>query len=685
MKRLYLQKSCIEKQYVHIRNSLIAVSMACLSTSMMPCYAQKAKPNSSFVVTPSDPADWNNLNLPHRLTLEGKFESPDESGGKIEYAVEDSEEWTALTENMDSGSKFSSTITVNFVPGKTKHSIRLRVIDYSGSITLLTPIEYADISACEFTGIKDYTFTGDSIYQQEISSSLSKEQYVVTNYQNNVNAGKANFLVEGVFPYTIGSKNYEFTIYQMDAQEWKLLTALNATLIKMGWKEPWDMSQGEKSASQLKGVTLEKGHVKALDLSNQQLAGNLPATAFVLPKLESLNISHNRFKGNLGVLGRTLPALTTLDASYNGFTDVLPTLPATIKQLNISNQTIDKTITVDGSHFNINAIIPQLPTILAYDHEKQEYNTSEIGFLITQSDADYWYSKWGMHVIYKNGKLSVPYITTPFEYRGESGDTLTAVKLKSGADQSIEGSNLKLKYIFQQGDANFAPGIDATDLQATILYAFGAYRYMPFNFTAADTYKDEIINVQDVVCTVNIMLGKAASAARKHDASRSYAENAEYSEYSDSQQNTNTSAQAGIYLRDGKIFLNTEVPVAAISIAASGHINWNLKQLGMEQATEGSSLVAYSLSGNTLPIGETLIGTYDGDATITGISLADEEAKSISSGTHNGTVTRINGISESNDAAEMGIFNTQGIRTQKMQKGINIVKTQKGTRKVVKK
>lgn len=675
MKRLYLQKSCIEKQYVHIRNSLIAVSMACLSTSMMPCYAQKAKPNSSFVVTPSDPADWNNLNLPHRLTLEGKFESPDESGGKIEYAVEDSEEWTALTENMDSGSKFSSTITVNFVPGKTKHSIRLRVIDYSGSITLLTPIEYADISACEFTGIKDYTFTGDSIYQQEISSSLSKEQYVVTNYQNNVNAGKANFLVEGVFPYTIGSKNYEFTIYQMDAQEWKLLTVLNATLIKMGWKEPWDMSQGEKSASQLKGVTLEKGHVKALDLSNQQLAGNLPATAFVLPKLESLNISHNRFKGNLGVLGRTLPALTTLDASYNGFTDVLPTLPATIKQLNISNQTIDKTITVDGSHFNINAIIPQLPTILAYDHEKQGYNTSEIGFQITQSDADDWYRKWGMKVIYKDGKLSVPFVTTPWEYRGESGDTLNAVKLINGWE--IEGSYLKLKYIFEQGDVNFVPGIDASDVQATILYVFGGN--LPFNFTAADTYKDGIINVQDVVCTVNIILGKAASAARNYYASRSYDAGAE------NLQDTELAAQAGIYLRDGKIFLNTEVPVAALSIAASGHINWNLKQLGMEQATEGSSLVAYSLSGNTLPVGETLIGTYEGDATITGISLADEEAKSISSDTHNGTVTRINGISESDDAAEMVIFNTQGVRTQKMQKGINIVKTQKGTRKVVKK
>lgn len=798
------------------------------------------EPNSSSVATPDDPTNWNNLNLPHRLTLDGEYESPAGLDGKIEYAVEDSEEWTALTDNLASGSKFSATLTVNFIPGKAKHTIRFRSVDNVGNTTLLAPIEYADISAYEFTGIKDYTFTGDSIYQQEITSSLPKEQYVAVNYHNNVHVGKASFQVEGVFPYTIGSKYHDFTInpaqlegdidmdtdtvyyfyhaqaitpawkftnqaysqlrdrvdywaeysnniypgtatltvsgmgdytgtftkqftidkaklpedlyhvelpdsditydgqqhlaqatksegmgdilftyalqgavdsslvipqaegtydifmeikdgayyygkpkerigsftiYQMDAQEWKLLTVLNATLIKMGWKEPWDMSQGEKSASKLKGVTLEKGHVMALDLSNQQLKGDLPATAFVLPKLESLNISHNQFKGNLGVLGRTLPALTSLDASYNGFTDVLPMLPAAIKQLNISNQTIDKTITVDGSHFNINAIIPQLPTILAYDHEKQGYNTSEIGFQITQSDADDWYRKWGMKVIYKDGKLSVPFVTTPWEYRGESGDTLNAVKLINGWE--IEGSYLKLKYIFEQGDVNFVPGIDASDVQATILYVFGGN--LPFNFTAADTYKDGIINVQDVVCTVNIILGKAASAARNYYASRSYDAGAE------NLQDTELAAQAGIYLRNGKIFLNTEVPVAALSIAASGNITWNLKQLGMEQATEGSSLVAYSLSGNTLPIGETLIGTYEGNAVITGISLADEEAKSISSGTHNGTVTRINGISESNDAAEMVIFNTQGVRTQKMQKGINIVKTQKGTRKVVKK
>ena len=173
MKRLYLQKSCIEKQYVHIRNSLIAVSMACLSTSMMPCYAQIAagetvtfsyligvedvnlEPNSSFVATPDDPTNWNNLYLPHRLTLDGEYESPAGLDGKIEYAVEDSEEWTALTDNLASGSKFSATLTVNFVPGKAKHTIRFRTVDNVGNTTLLAPIEYADISAYEFTGIKD--------------------------------------------------------------------------------------------------------------------------------------------------------------------------------------------------------------------------------------------------------------------------------------------------------------------------------------------------------------------------------------------------------------------------------------------------------------------------------------------------------------------------------------------------
>lgn len=62
MKRLYLQKSCIEKQYVHIRNSLIAVSMACLSTSMMPCYAQNAKPKiATRGVISSQPGDYKQV------------------------------------------------------------------------------------------------------------------------------------------------------------------------------------------------------------------------------------------------------------------------------------------------------------------------------------------------------------------------------------------------------------------------------------------------------------------------------------------------------------------------------------------------------------------------------------------------------------------------------------------------
>ncbi len=187
----------------------------------------------------------------------------------------------------------------------------------------------------------------------------------------------------------------------------------NATLIKMGWKEPWDMSQGEKSASQLKGVTLEKGHVMALDLSNQQLAGDLPATAFVLPKLESLNISHNRFKGNVGRLGKNASGIDItrcqLQWLYRCVAYVACFHQAAQHQQPDHRQDHHA---VDGSHFNINAIIPQLPTILAYDHEKQGYNTSEIGFLITQSDADNWYRQVG-HARDLQERKTLPCHTSP--------------------------------------------------------------------------------------------------------------------------------------------------------------------------------------------------------------------------------------------------------------------------------
>lgn len=797
----------------------------------------KLEPNSNFVATPDDPDSWNNLNLPHNITLEGEYESPAGLDGKIEYAVEDSEEWQSLTDILSSGSKFVKTLVVNFIPGKATHTIRFRTIDNVGNTTLLAPIVYEDIESHEFTGVKDYTFTGDSIYQEEILSDLPSSHYKISKYQSNVHAGTANFYVEGVFPYSIGRKlltfkinpaqlqgdivmksdttyyynerpiypSWKFTldgnnrlienldyitslsdniypgdatltvegkgdyagffqkqftidkaklrdnlyhvelpdsditydgmphvanvtsqagvgditftyykdgndsplttlpsdegyydifmeiaegkyyqgrakekissfhIYQMDETEWQLLNALNITLTKMGKKDAWDMSMGPKGASCLSGVTIKNGHVKELNLSNQQLKGEFDMTTFTLPQLEKLDISHNQLTGNLGMIAQAMPKLTTLDASYNGFSDLFPMLPTTIKTLDISKQTIDRTIALDDSNSDINEMLTQMPTIFAYDHEQQTYTTN-IGLLITQSKASNWYEKWGMHVMYKDGRLSVPYITTPYEYYGESGDTLTAVKLNNDGANSVEGSNFKVKYSFSQGNANFKPGVDATDIQATVLYAFGEYQYKPFNFTAADTYKDGIINVQDVISTVNIILSEAVSQAKvwHPSAARSKA-NVD-----------KLNVKARIYMRNGKIFLKTDAPIAALSIQATGHIHWTLDQYGMNQACSESNLVGYSLSRATLPVGEYVIGTYSGNASVHDISLSDEDAHDIPALLGNGTTTGIEDVTFGGNS-QSDIYNLQGMKTNKMKQGINIVKSQGNIRKVINK
>ena len=47
--------------------------------------------------------------------------------------------------------------------------------------------------------------------------------------------------------------------------------------------------------------------------------------------------------------------------------------------------------------------------------------------------------------------------------------------------------------------------MDVLDVQHTLNYILATAQ--PFNYWAGNAYQDQIINVQDIVCTVNIMLG----------------------------------------------------------------------------------------------------------------------------------------------------------------------------------
>lgn len=171
------------------------------------------EPTSSFVATVDNPDLWNNLALPHQLTISGEYESPAGQNGRIEYAVEDSEEWLPLTEELTSGSEFSSTITVTFDDSRTNHVIRFRTVDNVGNASTLNPIVYKDVRYYELSGVKSLPYNfGEPVVQTDVTCALNADQYQLSNYANNTNVGTASFDIVGVFPHSIGRRSYNFSV-----------------------------------------------------------------------------------------------------------------------------------------------------------------------------------------------------------------------------------------------------------------------------------------------------------------------------------------------------------------------------------------------------------------------------------------------------------------------------------------
>lgn len=808
------------------------------------------EPNSSFEVTPEDPDGWNDLSRPHRLTLEGEYESPAGQNGKIQYAVEDSEDWQDLTEELPSGSNFTASLVVMFDANKENHTIRFRTMDAVGNTSMLTPFVYKDVSYHPVAGIEEKAYNwGDSIYQSNLMCDLPSDQYVIADYKNNINAGIATFNIEGVFPYSIGRKTYSFTInplpidgqllldeslfvynggshcpawtfsnsifnqlevgsnytvewlnnvlpgtaslrvqgignfsneliadffidkaqltpelysiylpnedvtydgnphgavvsavagvgvstiyyspsgqealttveptdngtydiylefadgelyygrkqekiytftiYLFDEADWAAIQALAPVLTNQGWATPWDLSGGIVSASHLDGLTIEYGRVVGLDLSNASLTGTLPVELFALSNLCSLNLSGNSFEGavdalasfaqqnpavfgslfelniannalsgNLGVMAACFPSLISLDAHGNCLADIYPMISSQVTTLDISGQTIDRTVEYDLSNTTLEELAQQIPTILVYDHTAQGY-TKPLSLRCTMDDG------FSMTLSYQNGNIAIKDVSEQNAYHGKSGDILDVEALTD--DAYSKSSTLKLKLIFASGDANFLNGLDITDLQSTILYAFSDYpTYMPFNFTAADTYTDMVINVQDVVSTVNILLAVTGvnEVSAMKTAPSSMTANDGYEE------------ENMIWIEDGRIFVKATAPIAAMSIDISSSAELNLSEYGMTVSSNGMRTIAYSLTGGYIPEGIVEIGSCKSDARIVSVAMStvDAQLMRVSIGA-NGT-SAIDGTMPNNDAT-YEIYTPGGIRIAKPMHGVNIIK-----------
>ena len=753
------------------------------------------EPNSNFEVTPEDPDGWNDLSRLHVLTLEGDYESPAGLGGRVEYAVEDTEEWIALTEMLESGSSFIGEVRAMFNPDLSTHTIRFRTVDQVGNTTLLPSIVYPDVAYHAINGVTDKIYTGDSIFQTELTSDLVPDQYTAKNYQNNVNVGMASFNVEGVFPYTIGRKTYsfnitpqtlsgdlalsetefvyngysftpdwqftnanysnlqlnndftvtwsnnrlpgigtltvtgkknytgslsanfeidkaplrdnlftltlpeeditydeqshgatistsngvgqptitylkqgeieasttpptdagdytiyltfadgslyygrestqvgQFSIYQFSADEWAILQTVLPQLTGMGWSQPWDVSQGMKSVSSLQGLTIVEGHVTQFDLSGQNLTGPFPASLLDLPRLQSLDLSNNYLSGNIGQYASSMTNLTSLNVSYNCFDEVSPMIPTTVSNLSLEHQTIDKIVDVSLVNLSSDYLAHQVPNILLYDHAQQSYSSNILLLCSTEDES------WSTKLVSHNGQVSFANVSEENVFHGKSGDILNVALLNSNSTR--EGSTFRIRLSFEQGDANFDGLVNILDLQSMINYMFEEYTNKPFNFTAANLWDDEIVNVQDAVNLVNILLDEEVSPARMANLSRRLDE-------------ISSESAAYISIENGQLLINSLVPISAFDIVVSTNQKCEilpaLSKMGftcsVKQKGNQVHLIGYSLNGAVLQIGQTGICSL-GEGTIDYAMLANEEAQEINCETRVTTTNIQNSMSK---------------------------------------
>lgn len=496
-------------------------------------------------------------------------------------------------------------------------------------------------------------------------------------------------------------------IYEFDEADWQALCQLSAQLTASygATALPWDVSQGKAAVALAKpaGLTLNAGqitgicltgvisggsdlpsaltafnHLESLDVKQCALSGDLPTKLVMLGMagklgtLRHLDITDNHFTGNLGMLPTALPSLRSLAAGRNHFSRVLPLLPDSV-QAYVGGQTLTEPFDLDVAQLGqlnnmanlstqeLLALAATLPTILVTSANGQGIDVAS-GLQILTAGADGTFKPY-IQLYVEGSQLAAQQLGSQKNYTGASGDTVSVASVANGSQGNA-------RFLFATGDANFDGSIAASDLQSTILEIFGLYP-APLNFTAADTYIDGTLTVQDVVCTTDMLLADLPSGARRHTPVA----------YDDADQNV-----ARVYLDGNRVMLQSPVAVAALCVRVAGQAEWTLDSHHMTQHTAQTGVVAYSLTGNTLPAAADYnqaveIGRIIG-GTLVAASLSDEQGHEIA--VRLGKPGSATGITFTPaDASAEQYYNLQGLPAGNApQRGVYVTKQGK---KVIKK
>ncbi len=162
----------------------------------------------------------------------------------------------------------------------------------------------------------------------------------------------------------------------------------------------------------------------------------------------------------------------------------------------------------------------------------------------------------------------------------------------------------------QKGDANGSMSVDVADVVTEVAYLTGN-NPQPFIFEAADVNTDQIVNILDIVGTVNIIKNPAASSLGFSD--------------------DNTAIYS---IEDGILYVETPVVLGGVqfSFEAEAEISALEALNGFEQitwtTTDHLNFMAYSMSGKTLNVGKHAL-LYVGNAALEQIVLSNVQGQNV--------------------------------------------------------
>ena len=406
-------------------------------------------------------------------------------------------------------------------------------------------------------------------------------------------------------------------------EEWELLKSIYQKTNGANWTNSrWYIKETKEETSSLSGVSVVNGHVTNLALGGRGMNCELIPEFFMFPKLKTLylwsnglngnledvfvNISEaledltsftiqdNSLTGNIGAcnLSVIMPALTTLNISNNKIRDIMPALPSSITSLTFSGQTLDENLGSFTDFYKMTFEQRQatLPTIMTYNHRSQSYAANNYSYNILGDG-------WGFNVIWNTTPSLSSYSNYSPWNKLPSGQVLRFINYSNENSMFIDLE-------FQQGDANFDGNVNLSDMQTIITFALQpeANRSKAFNFYAANLIEDDVVNVQDVVAHINLMLdnGFTPNFARRKIAKRE-------------SEPTDNEITNCIYVEGGKLILKSDTPVAALDIVLSGdNAQWTEATSWFTKKQRGSRTIFYSLFGDEIAAGETILANFDG-------------------------------------------------------------------------